>query len=94
MSSSDNNNTQPGLVAGHAEYVKGAAEQSTIGSATGSTAWQSSGEQAKAHAVGVMKQASEGRDPTQGYGKLEETAGKVTGCEGMQEEGAASKKPE
>lgn len=41
-----------------------------------------------------MKAASEGRDPTQGYGKVEETAGKVTGCEGMQQEGAASKKPE
>ncbi|KAK7989724.1 uncharacterized protein PG998_002484 [Apiospora kogelbergensis] len=93
MSSNENNNAQPGLVAGHAEYVKGAAE-STIGSATGSTAWQASGEQAKAHAVGVMKAASEGRDATQGYGKVEEVAGKVTGCEGMQEEGAASKKPE
>jgi len=41
-----------------------------------------------------MKAASEGRDATQGYGKVEEVAGKVTGCEGMQEEGAASKKPE
>lgn len=69
--------------------------QSTIGSVTGSHAWQSSGEQAKAHAAGVMKAASENRDPaTQGYGKVEEVAGKVTGCEGMEKEGASSKKPE
>ena len=42
-----------------------------------------------------MKAAGEQRDTTtQGYGKAEELAGKVTGCEGMQKEGAASKKPE
>ncbi|KAK6841409.1 hypothetical protein PG995_000504 [Apiospora arundinis] len=88
MSSNENNNAQPGLVAGHAEYVKGAAERDRL------HCLASLGEQAKAHAVGVMKAASEGRDATQGYGKVEEVAGKVTGCEGMQEEGAASKKPE
>lgn len=38
-----------------------------------------------------MKQASAQRDTSQGYGKAEEIAGKVTGCEGMQQEGAASK---
>ncbi len=59
---------------------------------TGSEAWKSSGEQQKADAVAAMKQASEGRDPAQsGFGKAEEIAGKITGCEGMQEEGAASK---
>jgi uncharacterized protein YjbJ (UPF0337 family) len=67
--------------------------QSTIGSVTGSHAWTSSGEQAKAHAVGIMKAAGEARDPaSQGYGKVEEVAGKITGCEGMQQEGVASKK--
>lgn len=38
-----------------------------------------------------MKQASADRDPaSSGYGRAEEIAGKVTGCEGMREEGAAS----
>lgn len=42
-----------------------------------------------------MKAAGEARDAsTQGYGKVEEVAGNVTGCAGMQHEGAASKKPE
>eukprot|EP01103_Thecamoeba_quadrilineata_P021417 TRINITY_DN9843_c0_g1_i1.p1 TRINITY_DN9843_c0_g1~~TRINITY_DN9843_c0_g1_i1.p1 ORF type:complete len:107 (+),score=20.92 TRINITY_DN9843_c0_g1_i1:41-322(+) len=92
MSTNDQqNNEQPGLIASHAEYVKGAAE-SVIGSITGSQAWTESGEQAKAHAVESMKAASENRDQTQGYGKIEEIAGKVTGCQGMEKEGAASKK--
>jgi len=40
-----------------------------------------------------MKQASANRDPaTSGYGKVEEMAGKMTGCEGMESEGAQSKK--
>lgn len=113
--SSDNNNQQPGLVAGHAEYIKGAAEvrrlpfqkvtslrrqrltcsQAAIGNITGSHAWQSSGEQNKAHAASTMKAAGQQRDASaQGYGKAEETAGKVFGCDGMKAEGAASKAPE
>lgn len=41
----------------------------------------------------TMKAASEGREPTRdGYGKAEEVAGKLAGCEGMQVEGAASRK--
>lgn len=40
-----------------------------------------------------MKAASEQRDPQQsGFGKVEEVAGKMVGCEGMEEEGAQSKK--
>jgi uncharacterized protein YjbJ (UPF0337 family) len=40
-----------------------------------------------------MKAAGEGRDPaSSGYGKVEEIAGKVAGCEGMEKEGAASTK--
>ncbi|KAK1704123.1 uncharacterized protein CLUP02_07283 [Colletotrichum lupini] len=95
--SSQNTNTntntqQPGLIAGHAEYIKGAAE-AAIGSVTGSHAWTSSGEQDKAHAASTMKAAGEQRDAsTQGYGKAEEIAGKAFGCEGMKTEGAASKK--
>jgi uncharacterized protein YjbJ (UPF0337 family) len=39
-----------------------------------------------------MRAAAENRDPARdGYGKVEEIAGKVTGCEGMAKEGAASK---
>jgi hypothetical protein len=42
-----------------------------------------------------MKAAGEARkqDPAaHGYGKPEEIAGRLAGCEGMEEEGAASKK--
>ncbi|CBX92309.1 hypothetical protein LEMA_P050150.1 [Plenodomus lingam JN3] len=86
------NQNQPGLVASHAQYVKGAAEE-TIGNVTGSEAWKSSGAQDKEHAIGDMKAASANRDPsTQGMGGLEEKAGNLVGCEGMQKEGAESKK--
>lgn len=64
-----------------------------MGSVTGSKEWQSSGSETKQHAVEAMKAASANRDPQQdGYGKVEEFAGKATGCEGMEQEGAASKK--
>ncbi|KAI1469351.1 uncharacterized protein F4812DRAFT_326361 [Daldinia caldariorum] len=89
--SSQNNSQQPSLVGGHAEYIKGATE-STIGSVTGSQAWTSSGEQAKAHAIDTMKAAGENRDPSQGFGKAEQKLGQATGCEGMVKEGEASKK--
>ncbi|KAI2783027.1 hypothetical protein F4815DRAFT_461632 [Daldinia loculata] len=91
--SSQNNSQQPSLIGGHAEYIKGATE-TAIGSATGSQAWTSSGEQAKAHAVDTMKTAGENRDSSQGFGKVEQKLGQATGCEGMVKEGAASKKPE
>ncbi|KAJ9647954.1 hypothetical protein H2201_001321 [Coniosporium apollinis] len=87
-----NNNQQPGLVAAHAEYVKAAAVEA-VGTATGSEAWKQSGAEQKEQAINDMKAASEGRDPaTSGWGKPEEVIGKVTGCEGMQQEGAASTK--
>ncbi len=67
--------------------------QSTIGSVMGSHAWTSSGEQDKAHATSVLKAAGEKRDAaTQGYGKVEEMAGKALGCDGMKKEGVASRK--
>lgn len=66
--------------------------QSAIGGITGSHAWTTSGEQDKAHAKAQLRAAAEQRDPSHdGYGKVEEVAGKVTGCEGMAREGAASK---
>ncbi|KAI2470425.1 hypothetical protein F4781DRAFT_390892 [Annulohypoxylon bovei var. microspora] len=89
--SSQNTQQQPSLLGGHAEYVKGATE-STIGSVTGSQAWTSSGEQAKAHAVDTMKAAGEKRDLSQGFGKVEQKLGQATGCEGMVKEGEASNK--
>ncbi|KAI0550218.1 hypothetical protein F4679DRAFT_583711 [Xylaria curta] len=89
MSSNDNN--QPSLIGGHVEYVKGATELA-IGNVTGSQAWKTSGEQAKAHAVDTMKSAGQQRDPSQGFGTAEQKLGQVTGCEGMVDEGAASKK--
>ncbi|KAK1765910.1 hypothetical protein QBC33DRAFT_560347 [Phialemonium atrogriseum] len=94
---SSNNNAhqqqpnQPGLIGGHAEYIKGVAE-STVGSVTGSHAWTTSGEQDKAHAQASLRAATENRDPAaSGYGKAEEVAGRLTGCEGMKKEGAASR---
>ncbi|KAJ9143034.1 hypothetical protein NKR23_g6801 [Pleurostoma richardsiae] len=97
MASNQNASTnpqQPGLVGSHAEYIKGAAE-SAIGSVTGSHAWTSSGEQDKAHAVSAMKAAGDKRDPAaQGYGRIEELAGKAVGCEGMVKEGGISQKKE
>ena len=58
-----------------------------------------SGEQAKAHAVDSLKAAGEARDrdrdpAARGYGAAEQKLGEVTGCGGMQNEGAASKKSE
>ncbi|KAK4158049.1 hypothetical protein C8A00DRAFT_39605 [Chaetomidium leptoderma] len=86
-----NPQNQPGLWAAHAEYIKGAAE-STIGSLTGAQGWTASGEQDKAHARASLQAAVEHRDPAKtGYGRAEEIAGKLTGCEGMKSEGAASK---
>jgi len=93
MSTNPSSNTpqnQPGMVAAHAEFLKGAAE-STIGNLTGSHAWTSTGEQDKAHAKASLQAASQNRDPARdGYGKVEEMAGKLMGCEGMRQEGAAS----
>ena len=42
-----------------------------------------------------MKAASANRDANRdGFGKVEEMAGKAAGCEGMEKEGAASKTTE
>ncbi|KAG6066614.1 hypothetical protein E4U32_005678 [Claviceps aff. humidiphila group G2b] len=87
---SGSNTQEPGLIQGHVQYVKGVAE-ATIGDVTGSTPWKSSGEQDKAAGISAMKEAGEKRDAsTQGYGKAEELAGKLAGCEGMKQEGAES----
>ncbi|KAK2599144.1 hypothetical protein QQS21_005405 [Conoideocrella luteorostrata] len=83
---------QPSLIQGHAQYVKGVAE-TAVGDVTGSQPWKSSGEQDKAAGLSTMKEAGEKRDAsTQGYGKAENLAGKLVGCDGMKQEGAASSK--
>ncbi|RDA94051.1 hypothetical protein CP533_5321 [Ophiocordyceps camponoti-saundersi (nom. inval.)] len=90
----DDKSQQPGLVGSHAEYAKGVIE-SAIGDITGSKPWKESGEQDKASAASAMKKAGEQRDASSdGYGKAEELAGKLTGCGGMEKEGAASSKKE
>ena len=114
MSDNTNNQQQPGLVASHLQYVKGAAEvfrsppsaslsttfltnisQGVIGNVTGNTAWQQSGDSDKQNGIDAMKAASQNRDPaTDGYGKVEEVAGRLSGCEGMEKEGAISAKKE
>lgn len=76
------------------ETVSDLQSQAAIGAVTGSQAWAASGEQDKAHAVSGMKAASEGRDASSGYGKVEEMAGKAVGCEGMVKEGETSAKEE
>lgn len=66
--------------------------QETIGNLTSSEEWAKSGAETKEQALHDMKAASKDRDPAKdGYGKVEEVAGKITGCEGMKDEGAASK---
>lgn len=66
--------------------------QETIGTATGAESWTSSGQQDKQAGIDAMKAASEARDSaSSGMGKVEEQAGKLVGCEGMEKEGAESK---
>jgi uncharacterized protein YjbJ (UPF0337 family) len=67
--------------------------QETIGNVTGSEPWKASGVQDKEQAVDAMKSASANRDPQQqGFGGIEQKAGSLVGCEGMEKEGAQSKK--
>jgi uncharacterized protein YjbJ (UPF0337 family) len=67
--------------------------QGVIGNVTGNAAWQQSGVSDKQGGIDAMKAASQNRDPaTDGYGKVEEMAGKLSGCEGMEKEGAMSAK--
>ncbi|KAH7127466.1 hypothetical protein EDB81DRAFT_889263 [Dactylonectria macrodidyma] len=85
---------QPGLIGSHYQYAKGAAEASlaTVGVLTNSQAWKASGEQDKAAGLAALKRVGEQRSqhPEQGYGKVEQMAGKIVGCEGMMREGDAS----
>lgn len=76
---------QPSMIAGHAKYVQGAVS-SILG--------YESGEQTKKDAVDEMKKANENSGtPTQSniLGSVEKTAGDLTGCEGMSNEGESRK---
>ena len=69
------------MIGGHLNYVKGAVS-SALGYETG--------EQTKKDAVQEMREANKQSDaPTQSgiLGSIEQTAGNLTGCEGMQNEG-------
>lgn len=59
---------------------------------TANQAWATSGEQDKNSAIDAMKAAGENRDSSKGLGGVEQAAGNLVGCEGMQNEGAQSKK--
>jgi len=63
-----------------------------VGNVTGLPIWKASGQEDKTAAVDAMRKASENRDSSKGFGGVEETAGSLVGCEGMQKEGAGSKK--
>ncbi|KAF2468651.1 uncharacterized protein BDR25DRAFT_230518, partial [Lindgomyces ingoldianus] len=77
------------LIAGHAQYVKGAVEaRETIGRLTSSESWKSSGTQDKQDAVSTMQEAGKERDcASQRDRKVEAAVEKVVGCEGMEKEG-------
>ncbi|KIW64226.1 hypothetical protein PV04_09177 [Phialophora macrospora] len=82
MASNPSSDSQPSMVGGHVKYVQGAVA-STLG--------YESGEQTKADAIQQMKDAKAQSDgqPTQSsiLGTVENAAGKLTGCEGMAQEG-------
>ena len=78
---SENNNAS--LLGGHAQYVKGAVEQ-TIGNVTGSQAWKDSGARDKQDAVDKMNAANQGpSDSSPISGSTEKKIGQMVGCEGM-----------
>ncbi|EXJ94219.1 hypothetical protein A1O1_02612 [Capronia coronata CBS 617.96] len=86
MSSEQSSDSQPSMIGGHVKYVQGA-----VSSALG----YESGEQTKTEAVQEMKDAKAQSDsqsqspPSQStvLGTIENAAGKITGCEGMVDEG-------
>ena len=80
-------NKTTSLVGGHAQYVKGAVEE-TIGNVTGSQAWKDSGVHDKQEAVDKMKAANQGpSDSSLISGATEKKIGNMVGCEGMVQNG-------
>lgn len=77
------------MIGGHAQWVKGMVNEK-IGQATGSEEWKASGRADMMEGTGAMKQAHAERgppNPGSATGKIEEAAGKATGCPGMVKEG-------
>ncbi|KAL6718216.1 hypothetical protein ACLMJK_004304 [Lecanora helva] len=90
---SNQDQSDPSMLRGHANYVAAAAKE-TLGSYT-STDMQSAGAADKNAAVEEMRAAKEASEQQGGdvsknptVGKVEQSLGNVTGCEGMEEEGA------
>ncbi|GAO51914.1 hypothetical protein SAICODRAFT_29374 [Saitoella complicata NRRL Y-17804] len=91
--------TSPSLIHGHAQYAKGAFEE-TIGSVTGAKSWTDAGSHDKSAAISEMKAANDlgsssrmgaagagtGKDASF-LGGIEKKVGEVVGCEGMVENG-------
>ncbi|KAF7552668.1 hypothetical protein G7Z17_g4185 [Cylindrodendrum hubeiense] len=77
--------SQPGLIGSHYQYAKGAAEASLLPPSTVPL-------QDKAAGLAALKRVGEKRsqESEQGYGRVEQMAGKIVGCEGMMREGGAS----
>ncbi|KAK4690464.1 hypothetical protein P7C71_g6334, partial [Lecanoromycetidae sp. Uapishka_2] len=96
MASNESSDSQsnPSMLHGHAAYVAAAAKE-TLGSYT-STPLQNSGASDKQSALDEMRAAKNisdqqgGGDVTKNptLGSVEQKLGSVTGCEGMEEEGA------
>ncbi|CAF1080061.1 unnamed protein product [Rotaria sp. Silwood1] len=77
----DNNNAS--LLGGHAQYVKGAVEE-TIGNVTGSQAWKDSGAHDKQEATEKMRTANQGTSDCPVISSTtEKKIGNMVGCEGM-----------
>jgi uncharacterized protein YjbJ (UPF0337 family) len=86
----DNNNAS--LIGGHAQYVKGAVEE-TIGNVTGSQTWKDSGAHDKQEAVDKMRAANQGpSDSSFISGTTEKKIGNMVGCEGMVHNGEEKEK--
>jgi len=86
----DNNNAS--LIGGHAQYAKGAIEE-TIGNITGSQAWKDSGAHDKQEAVDEMRAANQGpSDSSLISGNTEKKIGNMVGCEGMVHNGEEKEK--
>lgn len=81
----DNNNAS--LIGGHAQYVKGAVEE-TIGNVTGSQTWKDSGVHDKQEAMDKMRAANQGpTDNSLISGSTEKKIGNIVGCQGMVQNG-------
>jgi uncharacterized protein YjbJ (UPF0337 family) len=90
---SNTTSNEPSMLAGHVQYVKGAAEE-VIGNVTGSEDWKRSGHDDKEAALAEMRAANQGGPKDAGVvpGKVESTLGKAIGCDGMVENGEAKQR--